>query len=692
MSLGQSIVIVSEFSSPKGGGTRGSTPGAYVERYMARGDATEPIFPLFGTHVDLYVRDYMLRGDAVVPVDGRGPMDGVAFTQGNPSMSARDVKSLSGRIQNLFESGHTVVKTVVSFDDDYLRETGVLPPGFVSRERGDKRGQLDQMRLRLAISHGMERMSHGFDDLVWVATLQYDTMHMHAHIAMVDAGKGRLRPDGEQRGMLSQADMSLLRRGIDSELTYGRYLRPYARQTSAERVRVRQMVTERATRGLEHDDQMSLIFAALPDDRGLWRASSKRPEMSTAISLARRYVRQIVSDPAVGWSGAVSSVERYADARASREGLSRGEREELVATGVARMEDACVGAVFDVLRDSEPTAAPSKSAVANAILISGEDMDVPASPLSELCYRVRSWSSRIDEHKKYRERFHDARVAYEATEDVAPESEAAFLYYQTEERYQSMALAKYQYLLPLAAWGPDRTDEVRRYLGHLADLQALEAAWRDPVMRTLDAYGAETWGIEAYGQRGCGLAVSAPQLFQERIERVRGIVRREREELDFRLSGDGLVLDCDLSGPRPRGRLRREPAHDFEEVKACDLHDMRYDFDHEVRVPQMFITDFVALARERRERYLAARDYFVGSGQPEVVSALPGRDVMAMSEFADLLGETPSLPTLRGTGSGTSGVRAGRGLSKQASLEGRARIEIAREIGDFDISDLEISR
>ena len=47
MGLKQDIVVVSEFSvKTPSGGTRGGTPGQYVERYMARGDAVEDLTPV----------------------------------------------------------------------------------------------------------------------------------------------------------------------------------------------------------------------------------------------------------------------------------------------------------------------------------------------------------------------------------------------------------------------------------------------------------------------------------------------------------------------------------------------------------------------------------------------------------------------------------------------------------------------
>ena len=181
MGLKQDIVIVNEFSvpSPSGkGGSRGGTPGAYVTRYMARENAVEHLTPIRLHRTDDFILRYMARESAVErapsaydaklamrKAQGRG---GVAFGYGQVSLSHDQLVSASKDVQQLFEQGHTVLKTVLSFDEEYLRRHGLIPQDFRCERPGDYRGHLDQMKLRMAIMHGLDRMSHGhsgFDDL-----------------------------------------------------------------------------------------------------------------------------------------------------------------------------------------------------------------------------------------------------------------------------------------------------------------------------------------------------------------------------------------------------------------------------------------------------------------------------------------------------------------------------------------------
>lgn len=668
------------------GGTRGSTPGSYVERYMAREDATSAVYPLSGERIDYFVGDYMSRdGDRAT----HGPTDGVAFSAESISMSADEVHKASKEMQELFDAGHTVIKTVISFTDEYLKETGAMEPDFVSRHRGDKVGHVDQTKLRLAVQRGMERLSRGFDDLRWIAVAQFDTMHVHVHVAMVDAGFGRLRDDGEQKGCLSKRDMTLLRRGIDSSLTAGKNLHPFSKEVSVQRTRVRSLVSQVALSDVAREDKVRLILASLPENKNMWRAGSHAREMRVANRMAREYVREVMRRPSSAWSDVLSSISAYAEARGSREGLSRAEVEDLVADGVAMVEDGCVNALYATLRDVERQGVANVSPAMASILRETDDVEVPASPMSEMTYRVRAYSRRLEEHRQLRNDFHGARVAYEAASSVSPASVAAFRYYVFEERYQEMCMAKYQHMLPVAAWGMPWREEVRSYLDDYRELEAYRQALLDPAVRTLDVRAAEVWGRERYGIDGCGLMVSAPNLFMDRLQNLASSVEHERSELEFRLSGAGLSFE--FNGEALVARVRQKPAHDFEDVKMLDLHDMTHDFDHDVQIPMGYVHMFSDMAKERQELYDGACDYFRDTGQADVISALPGRDVLRMSSFAASLDERPVMTTARtSAGSSSRGeLRMQHGIIR-TGLDAPATDAIEYALQDIVISDLGI--
>ena len=63
MGLKDSIVIKNRFTYKTGssGGTRGSTPGEFVLRYMSRPNATENITPAKLKEKDTYITKYMAK-------------------------------------------------------------------------------------------------------------------------------------------------------------------------------------------------------------------------------------------------------------------------------------------------------------------------------------------------------------------------------------------------------------------------------------------------------------------------------------------------------------------------------------------------------------------------------------------------------------------------------------------------------
>lgn len=147
MSLKQSVVVVNEYTIKTGSksGSRGGTPGDYVLRYMARNLATEGIAPERLQDDDKAILKYMARKEAVettnsIPKMKRKMRDAqkmaVAFGYGDVALSDEGLKRASKDIQQQFDNGKTVLKTVLSFDEEYLREHGIISEDFVCKKRG----------------------------------------------------------------------------------------------------------------------------------------------------------------------------------------------------------------------------------------------------------------------------------------------------------------------------------------------------------------------------------------------------------------------------------------------------------------------------------------------------------------------------------------------------------------------------
>lgn len=257
MGLKQDIVIKSEYTnnarSKPGGGSRGASPGQYVMRYMAREDATEVLAPVkvtaeadVGYDSAAFTR-YMARDQATERLKTRSDellgddtdaygsplvlkhrfrkMDkqsGRAFGSRGISLSHDELEESSEVIQTAFDDGHSVQKIILSFTEDYLREHGVIDKKFKHKGRGSYMGEVDQLKLRTAITGGMDKMTQAgqFADPEWVGTIQLDTSHVHAHIALADTefSDYRMRDDGADRGKINAHEMKMFRKGIHFEL------------------------------------------------------------------------------------------------------------------------------------------------------------------------------------------------------------------------------------------------------------------------------------------------------------------------------------------------------------------------------------------------------------------------------------------------------------------------------------------
>ena len=143
MDLSQGIVIVNEYTvKTDKGGSRGGTPGAYVSRYMARIGATETVTPV-KYDTENFINRYMAREEATdravsVPAlkeDMRNIQKdgGVAFGYGEVSLSHKKMHEASRDIQEQFDKGKTVLKTVISFDEQYLRENHIIDDDYLRR-------------------------------------------------------------------------------------------------------------------------------------------------------------------------------------------------------------------------------------------------------------------------------------------------------------------------------------------------------------------------------------------------------------------------------------------------------------------------------------------------------------------------------------------------------------------------------
>lgn len=499
--LKQSIVVRSEYTnnanSKPGGGSRGASPGQFVMQYMARDDATEVVAPVrmqraVGDSYDsaMFTR-YMIRDTAIEglkdktdlilndadaygsplvlkhKLKGIDDLSGRAFGNKGVSLSHDELVESSELIQEAFDVGHSVQKIVISFTEDYLRETGVLNPEFEHRGRGSYKGQTDQLKLREAIAQGVDDMTRTgrFVDPEWVGTIQFDTSHVHAHIALVDKefSQYRMKDDGADRGKINKREKRMFRKGLNHSLEDMKQLHSFHKQSSLERQNVVSYVKDYAYHTIQENTPMQLLVASLPEDRSTWRYGTNRDSMVKANELAVGIIEDTFKNKPYesGYDSAIKAVYNYADESEVKNRLTPKQKESVVKNGRDQIVERTVNGLYSTLKEIDDLdlhirttmtdiQSSSDDELKNALMKSKTSGDKNDFDPAAFALRVRGYNNRLNMHKDKAKVYHDLSDGYDqAFEDghVDDSAHVMRIFYEEEQQYHMGLVDKYRTFL-----------------------------------------------------------------------------------------------------------------------------------------------------------------------------------------------------------------------------------------------------
>lgn len=655
MSLKQSVVIVNEFTTKTAkGGSRGGTPGDYVIRYMARDNATEELSPI-RMDTENFIMRYMARDEAVdraesVPelkqemrdIQGQG---GIAFGYGDFSLSHKKLKAAAKDIQKNFEAGKTVMKTVLSFDEAYLRQHHIIDDDFQFQQEGDYRGNIDQMKLRMAIMNGLDKMSRGYDDLQYIGVIQVDTKHVHCHLAMVDRGIGTIMPDGTQRGKITERSKADLRRGIDMFLDEKQSVKMMAANVEHDKQNTISYVKRFTHKAMENRGFTQFLMACLPEDKNKWRAGSNSKEMQKANTIVREYVTELLAQPNSGYDEAIRQVDVYARNRAKNEDLTGKEFRELQREGQRRIIEESMNSVYTILKQIPDDELEMQTPMLEIMAMPYEDMagEVDTNPMIEFGFKLRSYKSRLDHHKKERRKYHDAVIEYEKREEIGEADEASkplYDFFKYEEEYNAMLLAKYQYFLKFLPPDADYQADYDVWKQYNNRIENMERMRNDSDMRRMQSDEAEEYGKRTYGETGGRQMVINPSRIDERLEYMRQHSAEMKADYVLKLSELGLSLN-------DNDEIINKPIYDFNEVKSLDLHHLMYDFPNDFNISADNARKFIQATDKRYELFMKAREYLEKSNQEDVIDTFPVKDIESARQIADRFRDDSVLHTKR---------------------------------------------
>ncbi|WP_078598682.1 relaxase MobL [Evansella clarkii] len=655
MGLKQDIVVKSEYTnnarSAPGRGSRGASPGQYVMRYMAREDATEVLAPVkldvgsSGYDSAGFMR-YMARSEATEQLKSKQDEDlqeadaygsplvlkhkfrkldkqsGRAFGTRGISLSHQQLEDASKEIQQAFDAGHSVQKIVVSFTEDYLRETGVLDPAFKHKGRGSYKGHIDQLKLRQAITDGVNRMTKTgrFSDPEWVGTIQLDTSHVHAHLALVDKefSASRMRDDGADRGKINEREKTMFRKGVHFSLEDMKSLKSFHRQTSLERQNVVAFVKDYAYSTLSENTPMQLLVAALPKERRYWRYGTNRTSMKHPNMIAKGIVERVFeTEPEQsGFREAMQAVHTYADESAAKNKLTREERQVLVSEGRERIVERSVNGLYTSLKRFDPASLRVRTTMTDIQSSSDEELANALKAKSSekggfdpaaFTLRVRGYSKRQEVHIKSARDHYEMATEYDAAKEQGLVDDTAHvmrLYYEEEQRYHMGLTDKYRKFLAF------------HYPKDRESVNAMHPLYQDLVTRfqTIQSDEAET-GLTLYEDRKAYMQDLRAYTFECFDKGVASL--KEWDAITDYNTEAGTIDTRFVLPVRPKTREENLNDVHFIQVKALDVHHLGLDYyNHpDARIDAANARRFADAWQGRKQRADAARMYVKATGQ-----------------------------------------------------------------------------
>jgi hypothetical protein len=508
---------------------------------------------------------------------------------------------------------------------------------------------------------------------------------------MVDAGRGTKAADGTQKGKISARSISTMRRGIDSWLDEKQQVKHLSSAVGYERRNVMTYVKRWAHQQMLRESLPQFLLACLPDDRRKWRHSTNAKDMKKPNRIVRELVEGVLEQPDSPYNDAISRVQRYANYRRKNEGLDQPQWDKIVNQGREKIIERGVNSVYALLRALPKDSLRVKTPMLDVMGLDYEDIAAEATSrtrgsgnkdsgeLVEFGFRLRSYSARLDHHTQARL---DARAQVAQWDNAhaigaTTEASAAWReFYSQEEGYHARASAKYRSLLNFVPgsvqWQP-WVDEVSEYGERLLSLQSLR---KDQSLRKMkDSNKAEMLGMDIYGQRGGALMSFGDKdslvELDTRIQAMQDVYAGKVDDLKVKLATHGLHFgQADAVG---RVDIEAGPEFAFQDVKALDLHHMRYDFARDVPVGDKGRAAFQEWASRRTHALADMVTYLESSGQAEYIQILPTKDIQDMATMAQgfaaggksLPSEVSALARNRQITKRSATVALGTGLQQQ---------------------------
>jgi hypothetical protein len=303
----------------------------------------------------------------------------------------------------------------------------------------------------------------------------------------------------------------------------------------------------------------------------------------------------------------------------------------------------------------------------------------------EFGFRLRSYSSRLDHHKKEKHKYEQAVKHYETTSDKDPASKPLLDFFQFERDYNAQLMCKYQYFLDFLPPTDDYRDGFDDLMDYRSKMRQLYLMQNDMSLARMGRESAEEYGMQVYGQHGGSYVKADPGELVRRYAKMGEIYAKKEDTFSSKLADYGMSLERTDSGLR----ISRAKPYAFDDVKALDIHHLSFDFPYDINVSRVNADKFIETTHERARLYDAAREYLVSTDQSGVLKSLPGKDIRMMKKMAEHLDVEQTLnrekpdPTLSVKRGPT--VKLDRDLGPDMSLAIKAAVRTAVEMNRSEL-------
>ena len=470
-----------------------------------------------------------------------------------------------------------------------------------------------------------------------------------------------------------------IQRGIDNTLSECQLVKPLSIQMESERRNTISFIKRFTYKIMEERGLPQYLLACLPkDDKSLWKASintdggkdnvmtiqkgkSKKQiqgNMKKANEIVRAYVVDLLNRPDSGFADAMRIKHDYLIAQRNRGDFDNYQTYKTKGTGKNRKSilvrlspDAAVrdkeeefreevikkgmNAVYDVLKNIDDRTITLHTPLLDAMSMPYEEMAnyVKEDKLIEFGFRLRSYSSRLDYHKKSYKKVNEIIHQYEDGDQITynPESKVVYDFLKIEQEYNHALMCKYQTFLHFYHVNDEYQEDYDHlmYLRHRSYNRHMMKEDKS-LMKSNDVEKTEKKGQDIYGLPGASLLITNPILFQQQMDREDKEYQIGLRNFKEKLAEMGLLYDAD------KDEVTQGLEYNFDDVKAYDLHHMSYDFTYDFKIASENVNRFVEMSNRRYEAYQKAQIYLEKTGQQDALSSIVNADdIKIAKELAD---------------------------------------------------------